>query len=193
MALPSICSNLKSGQDLSCKSVVSRFYQQMVIINYSDFDTKTINTESVGATCNHNITFTLKAGTSGFRFSLSDNGTAISGTFDKSVNDFGIPQFNHIVNMALAGADEETKCALESLSKGRFVVALQIGDIVEIYGAQNGLSAGDFTADPQGNSGFIALTLESNENSLEGNVPLVYKSAVPGQEIEDFDDNFAAA
>lgn len=192
MALSPVCGVLKSGQDLSCKSVISRFYQQIVIINYSDIDTKTINTESVGVTCNHNVAFTLKTGKEGFRFSLSENGTAVSGTFEKASNDFGYATFKHIVNMALAGADEATKCTLEGLSKGRFVVALQFGDIVEIYGIEQGLSAGDFTADPQGNSGFIALTLESSENALESKVPLVYKSAEAGSEVEDFDANFKA-
>lgn len=190
MALSPVCGVLKSGQDLSCKSVISRFYQQLVLINYSDIDGKTINTESTGSTCNHNVSFTLKTGKEGFRFMLSENGTAVSGTYEKSVNDFGYPTFRHIVNMALAGADEATKCAIESLSKGRFVAALQMGEIIEIYGIEQGLAAGDFTADPQGNSGFIPLTLESSENAPEGHVPLVYKAGVPGQEIEDFDANF---
>lgn len=190
MALPSICGTIKAGQDYSCSSVPSRYYQQAVIINMSDIDTKTINTTDLGETCNRNVQFALKEGKSGFRFTLSENGTAISGTFDKSTNDFGYPQFLHRVNIALTGLTEQDKCTLEGLSKGRFVVALQIGDIVEVYGIQNGLSAGDFTYDPQANSGFVALTLESSETAQESNVPLVYKSAVSDQEIEDFDSNF---
>ena len=193
MAIAPVCGTLINGQNFSCASPNSRFYQQVVLINFSDFATKTINTDSTGETCNHNIQFTLKAGKKGVRFSFSENGSVVSGTYDKSSNDQGYPQFAHTVNMALAGADEATKCAIESMTRGRFVVALQMGEIVEVYGAQNGLSAGDFTADPQGNSGFIPLTLTSNENSPEPHVPLVYKSAATGQEIEDFDANFEAA
>lgn len=182
---------LRAGKDLSCATgITSRFDQQLVVINYADIDTKTINAESIGDSCNHNVQFKLKEGKEGFRFALSENGTAVSGTFEKSVNDYGYPSFRHVVNIAIAGADEETKCILDSLTKGRFVVALQFGDIIEVYGIQNGLSAGDFTADPQGNAGFIALTLESLEIAPEGYVPLVYKSEVEGQEIEDFDANF---
>lgn len=192
MALPNICGTLTSGQDFACTSVVSRFAQQLVLINYADIATKTINTETAGETCNHNVAFTLKTGKEGFRFTLSDNASAVSGTFEKSVTDYGMPMFKHIVNMAVGGASEQAKCILEKLSKGKFVAALQIGDIIEIYGIQNGLSAGDFTSDLQGNSGFIPLTIESNDNGLESNVPLVYKSAEPGSAIEDFDANFKA-
>lgn len=193
MALPNICGTLTAGQNFACENVVSRFAQQIVLINYVDIATKTINTETVAETCNHNVTFALKTGKKGFRFTLSDNASAISGTFEKSSNDYGVPLFKHIVNMAVGGASESAKCILEKLSKGRYVVALQIGDIIEIYGIQNGLSAGDFTSDLQGNSGYIPLTLESLENSLESNVPLVYKSAEAGSEVEDFDADFSAA
>lgn len=193
MALPNICGTLTAGQNFACDNVVSRFAQQIVLINYADIATKTINTETVAETCNHNVTFALKTAKKGFRFTLSDNASAISGTFEKSTNDYGVPLFKHIVNMAVGGASETAKCILEKLSKGRYVVALQIGDIIEIYGIQNGLSAGDFTSDLQGNSGYIPLTLESLENSLESNVPLVYKSAEAGSEVEDFDADFATA
>ena len=192
MALPNICGTLTAGQNFACENVVSRFAQQIVLINYADIATKTINTETVAETCNHNVTFALKTGKKGFRFTLSDNASAISGTFEKSSNDYGVPLFKHLVNMAVGGASESAKCILEKLSKGRYVVALQIGDIIEIYGIQNGLSAGDFTSDLQGNSGYIPLTLESLETSLESNVPLVYKSAEAGSEVEDFDADFDA-
>lgn len=190
MALPTVCGGIKNGQDNSCTNSPSRYFQQAVIINMNDIDTKTINTTDLGEGCNRNVQFTLKAGKTGYRFTLSENGTAINGTFDKSTNDFGYPQFLHRVNLALNGLTEQDKCTLEGLSKGRFVVALQIGDIVEVYGIQNGLTAGDFTYDLQGNSGFVQLALESSETAQEPNVPLVYKSAVAGQEIEDFDSNF---
>ena len=191
MAIDTICGAIRNGQDNSCKSVNSRFYQQAVIINLSDLDSREINADNVGETCSRNVQFSLKDGKTGYRFTLSENGSAISGTYDVSRNDFGYSTFLHRVNLALTDATEEDKCTIEGLVKGRFVVALQRGEIIEIYGIENGLSAGDFTADTQANSGFIAITLESLEGALESHVPLVYKASSAGQEIEDFDSNFA--
>ena len=193
MAIQSICAGITKGQDYTCSAPVSRFYQQMVIINFSDFDTKTIEAITTEASCKRNVSFTLKSGKKGFRFSLPENSSAISGTYDKSVDDYGFARFLHRVNFAVADATEEDKCNIEGLSKGRYVAVLQKGDMIEVYGVQNGLTAGDFTADTQANGGFIALTLESLETSLENHVPLVYKATIDGQEIEDFDSDFAAA
>lgn len=190
MAIPLICGTISKGQDNSCKNVPSRYFQQMVIMNMSDFDEIQINDSDVAGVCTRNVEFTLKEGATGYRISLPDNGSAIYGTFDSTTNDFGFANFIHRVNVALTDASEEDKCMLENLVKGRFVVALQRGQIVEVYGIQNGLSAEDFTSDPQNNSGFVAIALASKENSPEQHIPLVYKSSVPGQEVEDFDSNF---
>lgn len=193
MARQPICGTITKGQDYSCQSVPSRYFQQIVIINMGDLDEVTINNSDVAGVCSRNVQFTLKEGATGYRISLPDNGSAIYGTFDATTNDFGFANFLHRVYVALTDATEEDKCTLENLVKGRYVVALQRGQIVEIYGIVNGLSAEDFTSDPQNNSGFVAIALASKENSPEPNVPLVYKSAVPGQEVEDFDSNFENA
>lgn len=191
MALPSVCGTIKSGLDFTCSSAPSKYFQQVVIINRSDIAEYTVNTSETGETCNKNVQFTLKPGKVGYRFSLPENGSAVSGGYDVSRNDFGFSTFLHRVNLALTDATEAEKCNIEGMVKGSFVAAIQRGEIVEIYGIQNGLSAADFTSDPQANSGFVQISLQSLEGSLEPNVPLVYKSEVPGQEVEDFDSNFA--
>lgn len=191
--IESICGVIKKGQDNTCKSIKSRFYQQAVVMNFSDVASKTINTDDALAETNYNIEFALKDGKKGFRFSASENGSAISGTYDVDRNDFGYTTVLHRVNMALTDLTEEDRATLAGLTKGKFIVALQRGEIVDIWGAENGLSTSAFTADVQGNSGFVALTLESLETGLESHLPLVYKASVEGQEIEDFDSNFATS
>ena len=81
---------------------------------------------------------------------------------------------------------------LAALDKGSFVVALQLTDgTVEIYGMGSGL-----------HQIILSILLKVVEvplillSSLEGcsrreSWPLIYESAVPGQENEDFDDAFA--
>lgn len=194
MAKENICAKLLKGQDNSCEAPISRYVQQMVVINKSDIEDYTIESSNeVAGGCKHNVKFKLKAGKEGVRFSMNENGTSISGTYEKTNNDFGNPMFNHVLNLAVSGADEESKCILEAISKGSFVVALQFGKTIEIYGIENGLGAGDYTYDPQGNSGFTPLTLTSGDGKNERYTPLVYVSEVPGSEEEDFDSNFKAA
>lgn len=189
MATSSVCAKLLAGQDNSCEAPDSRFFQSMVIINFEDLGETTITT-TTDTVCKHNVSFALKAGKSGISFKMNENGSSVSGTFEKTNSDYGNPLYNHIVNLAVAGAGEDAKCILEALSKGRYVVALRFGDIVEVYGIKNGLSAGDFTYDPQANSGFTPLTLVSGDGKNESLTPLIYKSTPEGQEIEDYEALF---
>lgn len=194
MATTSVCGTLKNGQDASCIAPPRRYFQQAVVINKSDILSSTI-TAPTGAlgVCAYNVAFTLKPGKTGFLFAGSENGNVYKGFFEKSQSDLGFAQYAHNVQMLIVGAEEATKCILDSLGKGSYVVALQIDDIVEIYGMQNGVVAGDYTYDLQEGGGGAAIVLASAENSPESYLPLVYKAAAAGQEVTDFDDLFAAA
>lgn len=197
MAQDTVCGMLKDGQDTSCLSPSKRYYQQAVVINKSDIDeyevTKT-DTTTPSAPCAHHVTFTLKAGKTGFMFKGSEAGSTYKGYVDKSRNElFGLPQYIHHAQILIAGADEETKCKIDSMDRGSFVIAYQFKDgTVEIYGIENGLTTDDYTLDLQENGGGQALILSSLESAPENDLPLIYKSAVSGGETADFDELFAA-
>lgn len=196
MALESICSKLLSGQDSSCTQLIKKYYQQIVIIPMVDIEEKTITKTDFSIEnpiCKYNVKFELKAGKTGYRFTGPANGGSFYLMVDKSKTDAGFVQYSHTVNMLFAGLSETDKCILEALDKGSYLVALQQmgSDVIEIAGAQFGLSTGDWSLDPANNGGAVQLTMVSDENSLENYLPLVYKSAVEGGEVADFDSNFA--
>lgn len=195
MAIQSLCAKLVNGLDVGCNAPVKKYYQQAVLINKSDIDTYDITLPDVDAeTCDYNVTFALKAGETGYRISGPDGGSAFFGSFDKSRDDNGYSQYTHNVSILITGITEEAKCVLDSLDKGSFVVALQLKDgTVEIYGIVYGLTTGDYTYDPQAGGGGTPIVLSSLEDAPEANLPLIYVSAVPGQESDDFDDAFAVA
>lgn len=197
MAVIPLCAKLANGQEAGCVPLKKRYFQQAVIINKTSIDPDSITItktdyEQETPTCAYNVQFELKAGETGYRFTGPLNGDNYLGRFDKSTSDFGFVEYSHQVQMLVVGADEDAKCILESLDKGNFVVALQFTDgTVEIYGFNNGLGTGDYTYSLQENGGAVQVILQSNENSLEGDLPYVYKSVTPGQETEDFDSLFA--
>lgn len=192
MAITSICGTLKNGQDASCEAPVRRFYQQAVLINKSDIDTFTITTPTAeDPTCSYTVEFSLKTGTTGFRFTGPESGSSYKGYFDKSTSDLGFPQYKHNAQILIVGSTEEAKCILDALSKGKYIAVYQFTDgTVEVYGFQNGLTTGDFTYDVQEGGGGTAVVLSSLDIAPENLVPLVYKSAIPGGEDADFDSNF---
>jgi hypothetical protein len=191
MAITSICGTLKAGLDLSCVAPTRRYYQQAVIINKADIETITVNPPTA-ETCAYTVEFSLKDGKTGYRILGGANGSTFKGMFAKSVNDTtGIVEYIHTAQLLIAGVDAATKCVLDALDKGSYVVALQIGNTVEIFGIQNGLTTGDYTYDVQEGGGGAAIPLQSREDAPEGYLPLVYESAVPGSEVADFDDMFA--
>lgn len=196
MAIASICGTLKSGADYSCAAPLRKYAQQISIINKSDIDTVTITAPN-GALgiCAYKVSFTLKATKKGFHFLGSQNGSTYKGYTDVSTNEtFGTPDFKHNVQMLVAGVKEADKCILDGLIRGNYVVAMQFADgTIEIYGIQNGLSMVDGTYDIQDGGGGAVMVLASKDDSPEGYLPLVYVSAVPGQEIEDFDSDFENA
>lgn len=195
MAIISPCATLIVGQDATCVTPKRKYYQQAVVINKADIASYTVTKTDYDAptpTCSYKVTFELKDGKTGYLFAGSENGSVYFGSFDKSTSDLGFAQYMHKVNMIVMGADEAAKCALDALDKGLFVIAMQFTDgTVEIYGIDNGLSTPDYTYDVQGGGGGSAIVLQSLEATPEGSLPLVYESAVPGQETEDFDALFA--
>lgn len=194
MAVFSICGNLKNGQDASCVAPARRFFQQAVLINLGDIDQTSveINTPTAEAPeCTYNVTFSLKDGKTGYRFTGPESGSSYKGYFDKSNADLGFVQYKHNAQILVVGSTEEAKCILDSLSKGKYAVAYQFTDgTVEIYGFQKGLTTGDFTYDVQEGGGGTAIVLSSLDTAPENFVPLVYVSAIPGSERADFDSNF---
>lgn len=192
MAIASVCGTLKNGQDASCVAPARRFYQQAVVINKQDIDTFTITTPTAeDPTCAYTVEFSLKVGTTGYRFTGPESGSSYKGYFDKTLSDLGFVQYKHNAQILIVGSTEEAKCILDSLSKGKYIVAYQFTDgTVEIYGFENGLTTGDFTYDVQEGGGGTAIVLSSMDIAPENLVPLVYKSAVEGGEEADFDSNF---
>lgn len=193
MAVTNLCAKLINGVDIGCNPPVRKYYQQAVLINKTDIDEFTITPPDAEAeSCDYKVTFTLKAGTTGYRISGPEAGTSFFGSFDKSRSDLGFPQYIHNASILLAGISESVKCILDSIDKGNFVAVYQLGDgTVEVYGIENGLTSGDYTYDVQGGGGGTAIVLSSVEDAPERYLPLIYESAVPGQEGDDFDDAFA--
>ena len=194
MAVLPLCARLLNGQDAACVPLKRKYFQQAVVINKVDIDTMTITKtdfETEDPTCSYKVAFELKEGATGYRFTGSENGSNYFGRFNKTTSDLGFASYAHEVQMLVVGADEISKCILESLDKGSYLVALQFTDgTVEIYGAENGLSTGDYTYSIAENGGGTAIVLSSNEQTPESYLPLVYVSSVPGEEGADFDAAF---
>jgi hypothetical protein len=192
MAVQSPCGLLANGQDASCVTPTRRYFQQAVVVNKTDILSYTVNVPTAeDPECVYTVGFTLKEGKTGYRFAGSENGSVYKGYFDKSTSDLGQPQYIHNVQMLVVGADQESKCVLDSLGRGSYVVALQLNDTIEIYGMESGLVAGDYTYDLQEGGGGTPIVLSSLEVAPEGRVPFVFVSSVPGSEVADFDDLFA--
>ena len=193
MAVTSPCGLLANGQDVSCvTSIERRYYQQAVVMNRSDVVIDAINVPTAeDPECVYTATFHLKEGKTGYLFAGAENGSVYKGYFDKSVSDLAIPQYIHKVDMLVVGVQEESKCVLDALSRGSYVVALQIGDTIEIFGLQSGLVVGDFTYDLAEGGGGATIPLASLEIAPENRLPFVYKSNTPDSEIADFDALFA--
>ena len=193
MANTSICAELTNGLDLSCvRSLPKKYYQEAVIINFNDIDRTASALGNFAAACDYTVQMVLKAGKSGVQVKLPDNGSSIKGFFAKSKTDNGFVQYLHQVQILVAGASAETKCILDKLDRGRYVIAVQLSDgTVEIYGYENGLSTGDYAYDIQEGGGGSLIILQSDENAQEGTLPLVYKSNPVGTEDADFNEQFA--
>ena len=192
MAITSICGALNAGQDMTCiDSLVRKYAQQIVLMNKNDIDPATIvKPVSTDETCDYRVKFDLKSLKKGFRFSLNDSATIIKGFYDKSVDQYGNPTYKHSVKILIMGVSEESKCILRALDKSSLVAALQIGNEIEIFGLDNGLTSGDYTFDVAEGGGAVQITLASSDENLEAAIPYLYESTTPGGEIADFDSNF---
>lgn len=195
MAVQSICAKLFNGLDVSCDAPTRKYYQQAVLINKSDINTYAVTLPDADTqTCDYKVVFDLKAGTTGYRIIGAEAGSSFFGSVDKSRSDLGYAQYVHNAGILISGITEESKCILSALDKGSFVAALQLKDgTVEIYGLVNGLTTGDYSYNLQEGGGGTQIVLSSLENAPEGTLPLIYESAVPGQESTDFDDAFEVA
>lgn len=196
MAVITPCAELKNGLDLSCVRPVSKYNQQVVLINKSDIDTSTIIapwTEDYPAGgCNYFVQFELLPGKTGYRFSYPIKGSGVFGTADTVTTDNGYTTFIHHINAMISNATEEEKCILDALSKGQVVGALQLQDgTVEIFGMRYGLFMDDTTIDIQAGGGVSAVVLSSREDGAEDYAPLIYKPQLGGSAEADFDALFA--
>lgn len=188
------CEKLRAGMDLSCATVARKYYQQVVLVNREDVLNKVITTSYVNIDdeylCRNRVYFNLKPGKAGFRFVVNENSSSIFGTAEKTMVN-GIPQYSHTVNIIVLGVDEPTKCILKQLDYADYFAALQYQDgIIEVFGFEYGLTTSNYTYDPQNLEGGAIIKLNSLSDSLEDELPFVYKSQTPGNEATEFDANF---
>lgn len=184
------CFTLISGLDTSCEQYRKKYEQQIVLINKSDVDSYNIITSNEEE-CKHRILFNLKEGATGYRFTSIAQGTNIFGSFEKSVKE-DIAQYKHNIQVLLMGVDENVKCLIKQLDNSEYFGAVQYKDgTVEVYGFDYGLKTDNYNYDPQNSGGGSLLILSSSGDALEDDPPFIYVSATPGNENEDFDNNFS--
>ena len=193
MANTAICAELDGVVDLSCiRNLVKKYFQEIVIINFNDIDRTASVINQAGALCDYSVSMVLKAGKKGVMLKLPENGNTIRGSYAKSTSDLGFIQYLQTVQILIAGVTKEIKCILDKLDRGRYVVAAQLADgTVEIYGYENGLTTGDYTFDLVEGGGGAKIPLQSKDTEQETLLPMVYKSAVPGSENADFNEQFS--
>ena len=193
MANTAICAELDGVVDLSCiRTLVKKYFQEIVIINFNDIDRTASVINQAGALCDYSVSMVLKAGKKGVMLKLPENGNTIRGSYAKSTSDLGFIQYLQTVQILIAGVTKEIKCILDKLDRGRYVVAAQLADgTVEIYGYENGLTTGDYTFDLVEGGGGAKIPLQSKDVEQESMLPLIYKPAVPGSENADFNEQFS--
>lgn len=183
------CEQLRNGLDLSCGNVIKNYYQQAVLVNRADVLNKQILTSTVSIEgvyeCRYKVLFNLKEDLSGFLFSMTENGSTIFGTVEKSVVN-GIPQYLHGVTINVLGVSQTVKCTLQQLDSADYFVALQLYDgTVEIYGFEFGMTTSNYTYDPQNANGGAIIKLVSLSEALEDELPFIYEGGA-----NDFDNLF---
>ena len=196
MANVSVCDELRTSLDRSCsRKLPKKYKQEAVFININDIDRANSPVGEIGgATCAYSVQMILKALKKGVNIKLPESGNAIKGFVNKSKTDNGRVQYLHQVQILMEGADEQTKCVMDKLDHGLYVVALQLSDeTVEIYGWEYGISTGDYTYDLTDGGGGSLIVLQSDERWQESMLPLVYKAAANGDANADFNEQFEAA
>lgn len=179
---------------MSCKRGFARkYHQEAVVLNFNDIDkAASVLGNIAGPTCDYTVQMVLKALKKGSQIKASDNGSSIKGFYAKSKTDpGGYVQYLHQVQLMILGADTATRCILDKLDHGRYVVAVQLTDgTVEIYGWENGLSTADYTWDITEGGGGSLIVLQSDEDAQESMIPLVYKPQTGGDANADFNEQF---
>ena len=192
MANTAICAEITGQIDLSCvRSLPKKYFQEVVIMNFNDIDREASTVNLTDNLCDYSVSLVLKGGKKGVMLKLPESGGTIKGTYAKTTSDLGFIQYQHVVNILLAGVTSEIKCILDKLDRGRYVVATQLTDgKVEVWGFENGLTTGDYTWDLVEGGGGTVIPLQSKEGEEESMIPMLYKSAVVGGENADFNEQF---
>lgn len=186
------CLALNTGADFSCGTFQKKYAQQIVLINKKDVAAWSIQTSKdslipdIPTECRHRIQFYLKEGKTGYRFTFPERGSLVFGSHSKR-DDNSRKEYLHRVQIAVYGVSEEIKCLLRRLDSGNYFASLQIGETIEIFGFEYGLTTNDYTYEPQGSGGSI-IELISDSDALEDEAPFVYFSN--GNEVDDFDNDF---
>ena len=194
MANTAICAEIDGEIDLSCiRNLPKKYFQEVVLINYNDIDrTASVLGDFDGVTCDYTVQMVLKEGKKGVMFKIPETSGSIFGTTAKStVEVTGLPQYLHLVQILAMGISSEIKCLLDKLGRGKYIVAAQLADgTVEIYGWENGVSAGDYTIDLAAGGGASVVPLQSKDTEQESMLPLIYKPQTGGSANADFNEQF---
>lgn len=199
--MATICGKIFKGQDISCGITQKGYVQELVLVNHSDIETKGIDVDCNETTSNYRAAVVLAETKKGVMFKGPAAGNIIRVVVNKTKDDYGFPLYEHGVNMLIAGVTEEQKCILSGLDKGLVVAFVKLKtyeegagatliEAVEIVGLNNGLGTGDYTYDIVENGGAVQIELRSPEGSFEGDLPYIYESSTPGNEVIDFDALF---
>lgn len=189
------CGKLYNGQDLSCEVFQKGYFQEMVLVNMDDIETIDINRECGESNSSYSAGFTLKEGASGVRFQGPSAGNAMRGSFSMTRNDFKVAEYEHVVHALISGVNQEQKCILHNLDKGRVVAIAKIrkpsgDDVLEVFGLGEGLITDDYEYDVVEGGGIVDITLHSDEDALESDLPYIYEPAEEGDALLDFENLF---
>lgn len=187
-----ICNELTGDIDLSCKRGIAKaYYQEAVFINFHDIDHTVTPSLGTGGSCAYSVQMVLKPGKKGIKLRLPDGGSSIKGSYDKSTTDNGYIEYLHKAQALIVGSDEDTKCTVDKIDHGLFVIALQTKDgNIELYGWENGLSSGEYTWDIVEGGGGTVIPFQNKEKEKETMLPLIYKPQTGGDANADFNSQF---
>lgn len=194
--METVCGILESGQDISCDGLEKSYAQRLVILNSSHLKSKTVTTTCENETNVYTVEFELQEDKKGVMFIGIPAGNDIRGITNKSRTDRGRVQYQHQVNMLVAGINQKQKCILSSLDKGSFFAVLEIRnpetlDVgYEVFGIEQFLITDDYEYDPAENAGIVEITLQSHEDFQEDNLPYIYKAGDGSTAKADFESLF---
>lgn len=188
-----VCDKLRNGLDLRCIPIAKKYYQKIVLINRADVELKRIVTSYTDINgdyfCANRVYFKLFENLKGFSFKINENSFSIFANFEKTEVE-NTAQYNHSVNVVIAGVTEDIKCLLQQIDKGDYFGVAQFYDgTIEVFGFEYGLKSAGYNFDPHNSSGGIVIKLSSNTDALEDFPPFIYKNQ-NGTETEDFDNDF---